>query len=777
MSKPLVLSAFKKDDIVIFDLAETTPIGRYEQFYLDSNLSKQIIQEIKKIAHLSNIAQTSALDTTASYTYSDEKNPSKELEKLGRMVFDQLLPAEVKNALRTSEAEDLVLRLDEPLLEIPWELAHDGKTFIGNRFHVGRQVISKRSLDTLSRVASQAKEQDTHVLIISDPTGTLPEVEKETEILVDLLDRQDGFHVEVIGGERASKFYILRILAEFDIVHFAGHSVFIPENPRENGWRLHDGFLGPEELRRITNPPRLVFSNSCSSAAVKDPGEDCSDDTGTPKARASPVQIGSLGLGGSFLMAGVQNYVGALWVIHDSSSAYFAKSFYVDLVAGSSIGEALWNAKRESIISQPVQTFIWASYVHYGNPQDRPVFSKMEKQKGTKKCSTDVHQIGARPRFSRPKALFAALLIILLLAAGYWIWITLVSQAKTMGKEKVLLLGLYDQAVSDYKTGRIKQALSALEHLISRRDNPQGIGLAYLSEIYSEAGLDQQADEALEKAVKRNPRGAMGHILLGDRYWRDGDVEKAVKEYLYALEDPSHLKWQGARALNSLGVVDFLTGDIDKAKELFQRVLIKEGGNTDALFNLGVAEYYTGNKKRATAFFRKVLEQDPNDEMALEFLRLVSQAGPLVSKIGPDLSETIACGPLVFSYGSPKRIGLDILICRSLAGMVGNSSADWNYRITPAIYGPNYLNFRMSKLSGQTQIMDLVRSIGCKIAVFGEIGMTQHVITMRLKMVDTESGKLYLNENFRSEGNKNATKIIREVKSVLKKSMSNLKGG
>ena len=47
MSKPLVLSAFKKDDIVIFDLAETTPIGRYEQFHLDSNLSKQIIQEIK----------------------------------------------------------------------------------------------------------------------------------------------------------------------------------------------------------------------------------------------------------------------------------------------------------------------------------------------------------------------------------------------------------------------------------------------------------------------------------------------------------------------------------------------------------------------------------------------------------------------------------------------------------------------------------------------------------------------------------------------------------
>jgi hypothetical protein len=308
------------------------------------------------------------------------------------------------------------------------------------------------------------------------------------------------------------------MLPEFDIVHFAGHSVFTPENPRENGWRLSDGFLGPEELRRLATPPRLVFSNSCSSATVKDTGENRSDGTGISQALGSPVQIGSLGLGGSFLMAGVQNYVGALWVIHDSSSAYFAKCFYVDLVSGSSIGEALWNAKRESMASQPVQAFIWASYVHYGNPQDRPVASKMEKRTAPEKSSTDVRQIADKPLFPRQKALFVALLIVFLLGAGYWLWTTSVPEAKTAGRGRELILSLYDQAVADYKAGRIKQALAALEHLINRRDNPQGIGLAYLSEIYSEAGLPEKADEALGKALKRNPKSAMGHIFLGDRY-------------------------------------------------------------------------------------------------------------------------------------------------------------------------------------------------------------------------------------------------------------------
>ena len=269
----------------------------------------------------------------------------------------------------------------------------------------------------------------------------------------------------------------------------------------------------------------------------------------------------------------------------------------------------------------------------------------------------------------------------------------------------------------------------------------------------------------------------MGHIFLGDRYWGGGEAEKAVKEYLYALEDPFRLKWQAARALNSLGVVAFLTGDIDKAKGFFQRALQKEGSSADALFNLGVTEYYTGNKDEAASFFRKACEQDPSDEMASLFLKFVSQADPLASKTGPALSGTIAFGPFIFSHGSLKRIGLDILLSRSLVRMAGNSSPGWNCYTTPAIYGPNYLGFRMSKLSGQTKTLDLTRSIGCKTAVFGEIGMTQHVVTIRLKMVDVESGKLYVNKNFRSEGNKKATKIIQEIEVVLNKSLSKIKGG
>jgi tetratricopeptide (TPR) repeat protein len=208
-----------------------------------------------------------------------------------------------------------------------------------------------------------------------------------------------------------------------------------------------------------------------------------------------------------------------------------------------------------------------------------------------------------------------------------------------------------------------------------------------------------------------------------------------------------------------------------------QRALQKEGSSTNALFNLGVAEYCIGNKDEAASFFRKACEQDPNDEMAREFLKLVSHDGPLAPKTGPALSGTIAFGPFIFSHGSLKRIGLDILLSQSLVRMEGNSSAGWNYRAEPAMYEPNYLSFRMSKLSGQTKIMDLSRSIGCKTAVFGEIGMTQHIITMRLKMVDVESGKLYVNENFRSEGNKKVTKIIQEIEVVLNKSLSKIKGG
>ncbi len=65
-----------------------------------------------------------------------------ELRALGRHLHDSCLSDEVKAQLAASDVENLLLRLDENVMHIPWELAHDGQQFLCRRFNLGRQVVA-----------------------------------------------------------------------------------------------------------------------------------------------------------------------------------------------------------------------------------------------------------------------------------------------------------------------------------------------------------------------------------------------------------------------------------------------------------------------------------------------------------------------------------------------------------------------------------------------------------------------------------------------------------
>src|SRR5262249_40080326 len=79
-------------------------------------------------------------------------------------------------------------------------------------------------------------------------------------------------------------------------------------------------------------PPLLVFSNSCEAA------------DGAPWEARYAGQV--FGLGSAFLLAGVANYVGPFWVVHDAESFEFATVCYRHLAAGGRLGDALQAAPR-----------------------------------------------------------------------------------------------------------------------------------------------------------------------------------------------------------------------------------------------------------------------------------------------------------------------------------------------------------------------------------------------------------------------------------------------
>lgn len=272
-----------------------------------------------------------------------------ELRALGRHIHDSCFSDEVKAQLSASEVENLLLRLDESVMHLPWELAHDGQQFLCRRFNLGRQVVA---LQASGSTAPPPSDPVRKFLIAHNPTGDLPGAEREARLVMAHLDKAGcPWTVEALGHERLEPLRLALAIQEADIVHYSGHA----DDSNGGGWLLKGGVFGAERFSRLTRKPRLVFANACHSGGGPDGG------------RAAAA----LTLGHQFLLAGVQSYIGNLWSVPDQPAAAFALAFYDGLLAGTNLGRALRLA-RERVAELPGAGALgWAGYVFYGDPRWR----------------------------------------------------------------------------------------------------------------------------------------------------------------------------------------------------------------------------------------------------------------------------------------------------------------------------------------------------------------------------------------------------------------------
>ena len=106
-------------------------------------------------------------------------------------------------------------------MQVPWELCFDGEQFLVTKFPVGRQVITGAPIPRSIR--AQEQDKSLKILLIVDPTETLPEANKEAQLLCTLLDDIPQVEVSLLGGKQIQKIPLLAELQEYDLVHFAGH--------------------------------------------------------------------------------------------------------------------------------------------------------------------------------------------------------------------------------------------------------------------------------------------------------------------------------------------------------------------------------------------------------------------------------------------------------------------------------------------------------------------------------------------------------------------------
>jgi len=339
------LTILRRGSANIVDLAEVGSLIPRSETEVDAAFLAELAEEM---AHLAGATRASSV-----------RGLSRQMERVGALVFSHLLTEPARKKLRDSPPCDLHLRLDEQLVHVPWELCHDGESFLAAKFRVGRQVITTQPIP--ERRTPPSPLERLRVLLVADPTETLPSASREAEQICALLDGVPNVEVTLLGGRGVRRIPLLAALQDHDVVHFAGHSRYDPDEPSRSGWLLAEGVLTAGELSKLARPPVLVFSNSCEAGTTAEWNDE------------QRYEGRAFGIGSAFLLGGVPNYVGTFWVVHDDESVLFATSCYQALAAGARLGDAMAEARQAVIGAHGWDRLTWASYLLYGDPGFRPL--------------------------------------------------------------------------------------------------------------------------------------------------------------------------------------------------------------------------------------------------------------------------------------------------------------------------------------------------------------------------------------------------------------------
>jgi pimeloyl-ACP methyl ester carboxylesterase len=314
----------------------------------------------------------------------------------GRYLERLLVPRDLRGEL--ASAAPLVLLLDAATARIHWEMvaqpgllgeesgaspAEPDALFLGTARALTRQLRTPFAPlpDPLPRPGRALR-----ALIVADPAADarLPGAEEEGYAVADLFERANALHapaggraVEVVrlfGPRRATRTQVLEALMEepFDLLHFAGHCIYAPEDPAASGWIFTGGKrLSAHELRRVDRVPRFVFSNACESGLTPDRSERRTAALAPSFAEA-------------FFERGVSDFVCTAWPVGDGAARTFALTLYAALLGLGACGhidalaarppEPMHVAMREARLAlahTPAARRYWGAYQHYGNPYAR----------------------------------------------------------------------------------------------------------------------------------------------------------------------------------------------------------------------------------------------------------------------------------------------------------------------------------------------------------------------------------------------------------------------
>src|SRR5258708_5783618 len=208
--------------------------------------------------------------------------------------------------------------------------------FLCQRFRLSRWLSGTQCGDKLPLLKA---------VLVTPPSG-LPWVKAEAEAIKKI----PGLSVINITEKQQLEEFFQK--GQADVVHFACHGAFQAQIPGHSVVLLGNRTLTPDDIVAencnfaVAQP--LVFLNACDSGR-------------------QGIGLTSLdGWAKAFLEAGVGFFIGSIWKTDDHLAYEFASTFYTQLRAGDSVGEAMKKARTAAFMRGDAS---YLSYTLYANPR------------------------------------------------------------------------------------------------------------------------------------------------------------------------------------------------------------------------------------------------------------------------------------------------------------------------------------------------------------------------------------------------------------------------
>jgi CHAT domain-containing protein len=144
----------------------------------------------------------------------------------------------------------------------------------------------------------------------------------------------------------------------FDVLHLAAHGSFGGTSAADasavvtDDGLFHAADLSPRLLGHLRRSEPLIVFNTCHSGRLG----------------FSLTRLGSWGA--KFVHLGCGAFVGTLWPVTDEAALEFARSFYLFLAQGFTIGEAMMQSRLAVRMRRPNDP-TWLAYCCFADPQAR----------------------------------------------------------------------------------------------------------------------------------------------------------------------------------------------------------------------------------------------------------------------------------------------------------------------------------------------------------------------------------------------------------------------